>query len=42
VQASIDSGLPNLEAIARMQEGATVELQKYVERFQKWLPTARS
>ncbi len=38
VQASIDSGLPNLEAIARTQKGGTEELQKYVARFEKWLP----
>ena len=38
VQASIDSGLPNLEAIARTQEGAMEELRKYVARFQQYLP----
>lgn len=40
VQASIDSGLPNLEAIARTEKGGMEALAKYVERFQKWLPTA--
>jgi len=38
VQASIDSGLPNLEAIARLQDGAPAELRRYIDRFQKWLP----
>lgn len=38
VQESIDSGLPSLEAAARTQEGAMVELRRYVERFEKWLP----
>ena len=38
VQASIDSGLPNLEAVARSQEGGLEALSKYVARFQKYLP----
>lgn len=38
VQASIDGGLPSLIAIAKLQEGALVEMQKAVDRFQKWLP----
>lgn len=38
VQASIDSGLPNLQVIAAQQDGATLALQQYVERFQKYLP----
>ena len=42
VQASIDSGLPLLESIARTQEGAMAELRRYVERFEKWLPAAIS
>lgn len=43
VQASIDSGLPNLEAIARTETGGIEALREYVQRFQKWLPaeTAR-
>ena len=38
VQASIDSGLPALEAIAQTERGALDVLKKYVERFQKWIP----
>ena len=38
VQKSIDSGLPNLEALASMQDGATAALRGYVERFQRYLP----
>jgi len=38
VQASIESGLPNLEAIARTQKGGIEELGKYVARFEKWIP----
>jgi hypothetical protein len=38
VQASIDSGLPNLEAIARTEKGGIEALHGYVERFQKFLP----
>ena len=37
-QASIESGLPNLEAIARTQKGAMEELGKYIARFEKWIP----
>lgn len=40
VMASIDAGLPNLEALARLQPGATAQLERYKERFQKWLPVA--
>lgn len=40
VQASIDSGLPNLEAVARTQNGGLEALAKYVERFQRWIPNA--
>ncbi len=39
VQASIDAGLPLLESIAQTEPGALEVLRKYVERFQKWLPT---
>lgn len=38
VQASIDSGLPNLEALARQEKGGLAFLQKSIERFGKWLP----
>jgi hypothetical protein len=38
VLASIDAGLPALEAIAQTQPGAMDVLKKYVERFQKWIP----
>ncbi len=40
VEASIDSGLPNLEAIARQQRGGSEALAKYVARFQRFLPPA--
>ncbi len=38
VDASIGSGLPNLEAIARTERGGIEALSKSIERFQKWLP----
>jgi hypothetical protein len=38
VKESIDTGLPNLEAIARKQNGGVEQLAKYVERFEKWIP----
>jgi hypothetical protein len=38
VNASIESGLPNLEAIARTEQGGIEALRGYVERFQKFLP----
>ncbi len=38
VRASIDSGLPNLEAIARTQDGGEAALAKYVTRFERWVP----
>lgn len=38
VQESIDSGLPNLERIAALQDGATAALREYVQRFQQYLP----
>ena len=41
VQASIDSGLPNLEAVARSEKGGLEFLGKSIERFQKWIPNGR-
>jgi hypothetical protein len=38
VQQSIDSGLPNLEALARQETGAMEALDRAVKRFSKWLP----
>ncbi len=38
VMASIDSGLPNLQAIAATERGGIEALAKHVERFQKFLP----
>jgi hypothetical protein len=38
VLASIESGLPNLEAMARTQPGAMEELRRYEKRFEKWIP----
>lgn len=38
VEASIDSGLPILEMMARQERGAMEFLQKSIDRFQKWLP----
>jgi hypothetical protein len=38
VNASICSGLPNLEAIAGQEVGGLEALERYKERFQKWLP----
>lgn len=40
VQASIEGGLPNIEAIAKMERGGMQALAQYVERFEKWLPNA--
>jgi hypothetical protein len=40
VQASIESGLPNLEAIARQEPGGIEALGKYIARFEKWIPAA--
>ena len=40
VEASIHSGLPNLEALARREEGGIDALREYVNRFRKWLPRA--
>jgi hypothetical protein len=38
VLQSIDSGLPNLEAVARMEVGGIQHLQEQRARFEKWLP----
>jgi hypothetical protein len=38
VQASIDSGLPNLYALARTEKGGIEFLQKSIDRFERWLP----
>jgi hypothetical protein len=38
VQASIDSGLPLLEAVAKTEKGGLEALHKAVARFEKWLP----
>ena len=38
VMASIDSGLPNLEALARQEKGGLEALEKATKRFDKWLP----
>jgi hypothetical protein len=35
---SIETGLPNLEATARLEKGGLEALQKAVERFQPYLP----
>jgi hypothetical protein len=39
VLESIESGLPNLEALARQQEGGMEALARYRQRFEKWVPT---
>lgn len=38
VEASIESGLPNLEAIARQEAGGLAALESMKQRFFKWLP----
>lgn len=38
VQASIDSGLPNLEKLAGQEKGGLEVLERYVKRFERWLP----
>jgi hypothetical protein len=38
VVASIEEGLPNLEAMARQQKGGLEALAKARERFERWLP----
>ena len=40
VQVSIESGLPSLVAVARLQDGALKFLDRQVEAFQKFLPEA--
>ncbi len=40
VRASIESGLPNLEAIARQEKGGIEFLEKSIARFEKWIPSA--
>lgn len=40
VDESIDEGLPNLEAIAKKQEGAMAALAQARTRFARWLPEA--
>ncbi len=38
VLASIDSGLPNLEALARQEKGGLEFLAKSIARFERWIP----
>ncbi len=38
VMESIESGLPNLEALARQQAGAMEALARARQRFEKWIP----
>jgi hypothetical protein len=38
VTASIDSGLPNLEALARLESGGLEFLETSKKRFEKWIP----
>ncbi len=38
VMASIESGLPNLEALARQEQGGLEALQQAQKRFEKWIP----
>lgn len=38
VLASIESGLPNLEALARQERGGLEALQEARQRFEKWVP----
>ncbi len=40
VLESIDSGLPNLEALARQERGGLEHLDKARARFEKWIPSA--
>jgi hypothetical protein len=40
VDASIDSGLPALETLARQEKGGMEFLQKSIDRFQQFLPVA--
>jgi hypothetical protein len=41
VDASIESGLPNLQAIAKMEPGSLQALSEATERFVKWLPLSK-
>ncbi|HEY6382034.1 MAG TPA: hypothetical protein VIY07_09545 [Pseudolabrys sp.] len=38
VDASIESGLPNLETMARLEPGGMRALERAVRRFERWLP----
>ena len=38
VQESIETGLPNLEAMARLEKGGMEFLGKSIARFEKWIP----
>ncbi len=38
VMASIESGLSNLEALARREKGGMEALEGYKKRFEKWIP----
>ncbi len=38
VMASIDSGLPNLELLARQEKGGLEALDRSRQRFEKWIP----
>jgi hypothetical protein len=38
VVESIESGLPNLEAMARLEAGGMEALERYRRRFEKWVP----
>ncbi len=40
VVESVESGLPNLVALARQEKGAMEFLTQARERFEKWIPTA--
>lgn len=40
VEASIESGLPNREAIAKMERGGLQALTEARARFERWLPQA--
>lgn len=42
VVRSVESGLPNLEAMARTETGGLAALERYVERFQKYLPAVKA
>lgn len=38
IDAAIDSGLPNLEAVARLEKGGLDALARNVKRFERYLP----